>query len=203
MDRSAFFRKAIFAAGMFAILPYMLLAQEHSAEEARAGALARGVSVLHVESESLLRVDFPGRKSWGHVEKGAVLEGRLSLPLYAGEHIAAPADSTIRVTVNSVEKIREDLGAWRKTGRAIVRALNPLETSRPNGVPRGIERRGLAAAHGRGAVIGCTRPARQLRSNGPAESQIIAGGRCSTREEQSVQYTADCVSRGSVVCRSG
>jgi hypothetical protein len=84
-----------------------------------------------VESDSLLRVDFPGRKSWGHVEKGAVLEGRLSLPLYAGEHIAAPADSTIRVTVNSVEKIREDLGAWRKTRRVIVRALNPLETSRP------------------------------------------------------------------------
>ena len=130
MDRSAFFRKAIFAAGMFAILPCVLLAQEHSAEEARSGEPGPGVSVLHVESESLLRVDFPGRKSWGHVEKGAVLEGRLSLPLYAGEHIAAPADSKIRVTVKSIEKIREDLGFWRRSGRTIVRAFNPLETSR-------------------------------------------------------------------------
>ncbi len=131
MDRSAFFRKAIFAAGMFAILPCVLLAQEHSAEEARSGEPGPGVSVLHVESESLLRVDFPGRKSWGHVEKGAVLEGRLSLPLYAGEHIAAPADSKIRVTVKSIEKIREDLGLWRRSGRTIVRGFNPLETSRP------------------------------------------------------------------------
>jgi len=38
---------------------------------------------------------------------------------------------TTYVTVNSAEKIREDLGIWRKTGRAIVRAFNPLETSRP------------------------------------------------------------------------
>jgi hypothetical protein len=131
MDRSAFFRKVIFAAGMFAILPCVLLAQEHSAEKAGSGEPPPGLSVLHVESESLLRVDFPGRKSWGHVGKGDVLEGRLSLPLYAGEHVAAPAGSTIRVTVSSVEKIREGLGFWRKTSRTIVRAFNPLETSHP------------------------------------------------------------------------
>jgi len=87
--------------------------------------------LLHVESESLLRVEFPDRKGWGHARKGTVLEGRLSLPLYAGERIAAPADSTIRVTVNSVEKIREDLGFWRKTGRAIIRVFSPMETGRP------------------------------------------------------------------------
>jgi hypothetical protein len=51
--------------------------------------------------------------------------------LYAGEHIAAPMDSRIRVTMSSVEKIREHSGFWRKTGRAMVRAFNPLETSRP------------------------------------------------------------------------
>jgi hypothetical protein len=131
MDRSAFFRRVIFAAGMFAILPCVLLAQEHSAEEVRSSEPPPGVSVLHVETESLLRVEFPGVKSWGHVGKGAVLEGRLSLPLYAGEHIVAPADSKIRVTVKSIEKIREDLGFWRKSGRTIVRAFNPLETNRP------------------------------------------------------------------------
>src|SRR6266852_1331670 len=131
MSRTALCQEIFLTAVIFAILPCGLGAQELGAEEARSPGPAPGVSLLHVESESLLRVEFPDRKGWGHARKGTVLEGRLSLPLYTGEHIAAPADSTIRVTVNSVEKIREDLGAWRKTGRAIVRALNPLETSRP------------------------------------------------------------------------
>jgi hypothetical protein len=131
MDRSAFFRKTIFTVGMFAMLPWALRAQEPAIEEAGLVRPAANVSALRVDSESLLRVDFPGRKTWGRVEKGAVLEGRLSLPLYADEHIVAPEGSTIRVTVNSAEKIRENLGFWRKTGHAIVRAFNPLETSRP------------------------------------------------------------------------
>jgi hypothetical protein len=131
MNRSAFFRKALLTAAVFTILPRTLSAQEHAVEEARSSGPAPSVSVLHVGSDSLLRVDFPGRKTWGHVERGAVVEGRLSLPLYAGENIVAPADSAVHVTVSSVEKIREDLGFWRKTGRAIVRAFNPLETSHP------------------------------------------------------------------------
>jgi hypothetical protein len=131
MSRAEFFRRTLLSAGIFAALPCVLAAQERAAQEAISAGPAPDVAVLHVESESLLRVDFPGRKSWGHVEKGAVSEGRLLLPLYAGEQIAVPADSTIRVTVNSVEKIRDDCGFWRKTGRAIVRTFNPLETSRP------------------------------------------------------------------------
>jgi hypothetical protein len=131
MSRAEFFRRTLLSAGIFAALPCVLAAQERAAQEASSARPAPDVAVLHVESESLLRVDFPGRKSWGHVEKGAVSEGRLLLPLYAGEQIAVPADSTIRVTVNSVEKIRDDWGFWRKTGRAIVRTFNPLETSRP------------------------------------------------------------------------
>ena len=131
MGRSAFFRRAIFAASMFAILPGALRAQESAIEEAGLACPSQSVSALFVESESLLRVDFPGRKNWRNVETGAVLEGRLSLPLYAGEQSVAPAGSAIRVTVNSAEKIRGNLGFWRKTGRAMVRAFNPLETSRP------------------------------------------------------------------------
>ncbi len=131
MIRMASFQKTLLGTGILAILPCMLRAQERSGEKARSADPVPGVSVLHVQGESMLRVDFPGRKSWGRVKKGGVLEGRLSLPLYAGEHVAAPAESTIRVTVGSVEKIREGLGFWRKTGRAIVRAFNPLETSRP------------------------------------------------------------------------
>jgi hypothetical protein len=131
MNRTAFFRRTLLAAGILAILPFVLLAQEHPAEEARLVGPAPNVSVLHVNNESLLRVDFPSLKGWGRVGKGAVLEGRLSLPLYAGDQIAAPAGSVIRVTVSSVEKIRENLGFWRKAGRVIVRAFNPVATSHP------------------------------------------------------------------------
>lgn len=131
MSRTASFRNTVLTAGMFAILPCMLPAQERAAEEAKMAVPTPSVSVLHADSESLLRVDFPGRKSWGRIEKRSALEGRLALPLYAGEHLVAPAGSTIRITVQSAEKIRENLGFWRKTGRAIVRAFNPLETSRP------------------------------------------------------------------------
>lgn len=131
MSRSVSCPMVIFAAGILAVLPCGLYAQERAAQETRAVATAPGASVLPVESDSLARVDFPGHKSWGRVEKGAVLEGRLTLPLYAGEHVVAPAGSAIRVTVNSTEKIRESLGFWRKTGHVIVRAFNPLETSRP------------------------------------------------------------------------
>src|SRR5258708_21631100 len=115
MDRSRLFQKALLAAGMLAILPCGLTAQDPAIHEAGLACPTPDVSALCVKSESLLRVDFPGHKSWGRVKKGAVLEGRLSLPLYAGEHIAAPVESKIRVTVNSTEKIRESLGFWRKT----------------------------------------------------------------------------------------
>jgi hypothetical protein len=131
MSRTAILRRTLLAAGIFAILPRGLPAQEQAAEGATSANPSPGLSVLHAESEWLLRADFPGRKNWGRVEKGAVLEGRLSLPLYVGERVAAPVDSTIHVTVNSVEKIREDLGFWRRTGRVVIRAFNPLETSHP------------------------------------------------------------------------
>src|SRR5258706_4758666 len=131
MDRSAFFRRAFSPVGRSEFLRGVLLAKEHPVKEARSSEPPPGVSVLHAETESLLRVDFPGLKSWRHVGKGARLEGRFPLPLYVGERIVAPADSKIRVTVKSIEKVREDLGFWRKTGRTIVRAFTPLETSRP------------------------------------------------------------------------
>jgi hypothetical protein len=131
MSRAAILQRTLLAASIFAILPRLLPAQEHAAEGATLASPSPSLSVPRAESEWLLRADFPGRKNWGRVEKGAVLEGRLSLPLYVGERVAAPVDSTIHVTVSSVEKIREDLGFWRKTGRAMIRAFNPLETSHP------------------------------------------------------------------------
>src|SRR5216684_1282472 len=85
MSRTALFRKTLLTAGMFAILPCVLPAQEQTAEEARSAGAVSGFSLLDVENESLLRAEFPGHKNWGRVKKGAVLEGRLSLPLYSGE----------------------------------------------------------------------------------------------------------------------
>jgi hypothetical protein len=131
MNRTTCLRKTLLATGTLAILPCVVAAQEHATEEKVPATSTPAVSAAHVENDLLLRAVFPGHRNWGRVQKGTMLEGRLSLPLYCGEHIAAPADSTIRVTVNSVEKIHEDLGFWRKTGRVIIRAFNPLETSRP------------------------------------------------------------------------
>jgi hypothetical protein len=131
MSRTACLRKTILVGCTLAILPWALFAQEHSAEEKTPAAVAPAVSAVPGQSDTLLRAVFPGHKSWGRVEKGTRLEGRISLPLYAGEEMVAPADSVVRITVSSVEKVREPLGFWRKSGRAIVRAFNPLETNHP------------------------------------------------------------------------
>jgi hypothetical protein len=131
MSRAVRLTKMLLVVCRLAILPSVLGAQEHTAEEKVPVAAMPAVPAAHVESESLVRAVFPGRKNWGRVEKGSMLEGRLSLPLYAGEEMVVPADSVVRITVNSAEKIREPLGFWRKSGRAIVRAFNPLETSHP------------------------------------------------------------------------
>src|SRR5260370_3020530 len=131
MSRTALFRKTLLTAGMFAILPCVLPAQEQTAEEAGSAGEGWAFPLLDGENEGLRGAEFRGDKNWGRVKKGAVLEGRLSLPLYTGEQIGAPAYSTIRVTVSSVEKIHESVGFWRKTGRAIVRAFNPLEAVHP------------------------------------------------------------------------
>jgi hypothetical protein len=131
MSRAACLVKMLLVICALAILPCVLFAQEHSAEEKLPVSATPAVPAAPVDSDTLLRAVFPGHKSWGRVESGTVLEGRLSVPLYSGEQILAPADSVVRITVNSAEKIREPLGFWRKSGRAIVRAFNPLETSHP------------------------------------------------------------------------
>jgi hypothetical protein len=131
MGGTACLRKAILVACTLAILPCVIGAQEHIAEEKVPVAVAPAISAAPGESDTLVRAVFPGHKNWGHVEKGTMLEGRLSLPLYAREEMVAPADSVVRITVNSAEQIREPLGFWRKSGRAIVRAFNPLETNHP------------------------------------------------------------------------
>lgn len=131
MNRTACLRKTLLVTFTLAILPCVLGAQEHAAEEKIPAAVKPAVSAASGASDTLLRAVFRGHKNWGRVEKGTAIEGRLSLPLYSGEQIVAPADSTVRISVKSAEKIQENIGFWRKSGRAIVRAFNPLETNRP------------------------------------------------------------------------
>jgi len=183
MDRSAFFGKTIFAVGMFAMLPWALRAQEPAIEGAGLVRPAANVSAFRMDSESLLRVEFSGRKTWGHVERGAVPEGRLSLPLYAGEHIIAPEGSAIRVTVNSAEKIRRNTGFWRKTGRVIVRAFNPLETNRPAEYCVELSAADLLLSTGEVLPLDA-RVLREFCSNGAAEGQSIAGNWRGTKEKR-------------------
>jgi len=132
MNQTAGFRKAFLVTCALAVLPCFLAAQGPVIEEKAPPANPSAVSAGQGESDSLVRVVFPGHKNWRRVNKGTVLEGHLSLPLYAGGNVLAPSDSTVRVTVNSVERIREQVGFWRKSGRAIVRAFNPLETNHPS-----------------------------------------------------------------------
>src|SRR5215470_3265806 len=86
------------------------------------------VATSPVSSGTLLSAEFPF-KNWGQVRAGDLVEGRLTLPLYAGQQLVFPNGSTIRLTIASVQRVSEKTGAWQKIGREIVRAFNPLEKS--------------------------------------------------------------------------
>jgi hypothetical protein len=93
----------------------------------RAAGEAPDVSVRHIESGALMRAEVANHVDWSHMPKGSVLEAKLTFPLYAGEQVALPAGTALRVTVISSEKVHDHSGFWRKTGHAIVRSFNPLE----------------------------------------------------------------------------
>ena len=120
-------KTALIVCAHLLLLPGFLAAQQNPSRE----ALAAPFSPIALRSESLLRADFPGHKGWRSIQAGSVLEGRLSLPLYEGGEVVAHAGTQVRVTVRSVDRIKRPSGFWRNTGRAIVRAFNPFETSHP------------------------------------------------------------------------
>ena len=68
-------------------------------------------------------------KNWKQVHKGDVLEGHLALPVYSGQQRILPRGATIHLTIESIEKVSEKTGAWKKIGRGIVQAFSPLEKS--------------------------------------------------------------------------
>jgi hypothetical protein len=53
------------------------------------------------------------------------------LPVFVGDRIAIPERTKVSLTIESVKKVGNDSGAWKKAGRAVVRAFNPLEKGQP------------------------------------------------------------------------
>jgi hypothetical protein len=122
-------RAVLFVAAFVAVCePAFSQDQAATAAETSAENAAKG-SGRSVASGALIRVALKERVNWAHVPKASVLEGELSLPLYAGERVLLPEGTAMRVIINSSEKVRAHAGFWRRTGQAIVRAFNPLEKS--------------------------------------------------------------------------
>jgi len=65
-------------------------------------------------------------QEWKRVAKNSTVEGRLLLPVFAGERVAIPAGTKLRLTIESVKKVSEHQGKWAKFGATMVRVLNPL-----------------------------------------------------------------------------
>lgn len=102
-----------------------------SAQERRAqpvGDSPARSATLPLPSGMLIPVNL-NVKDWKHAKSGQVLEGHLSLPLYGSQQTIVPAGTTVRVTIESVERVRPNGGTWKTIGRGIVKAFNPLDKS--------------------------------------------------------------------------
>jgi hypothetical protein len=86
--------------------------------------------VVRVESGAWLQASVPGNKPWNRVSRGSILESRFALPVYSGEEVAIPAGTKLRLKIDMVAKVNDRGGIWKKLGRGILRAFNPLN-SRP------------------------------------------------------------------------
>ncbi|HKW32234.1 MAG TPA: hypothetical protein VJN92_04470 [Candidatus Acidoferrum sp.] len=103
-------------------------AQELAARPHTASQSTGAKTIAPTDSGDLLSVDL-AIKGWKQVRKGHVVEGHLALPVYMGQQRILPSGATIRLTIESIEKANDKCGAWKKFGRGIVRAFNPLEKS--------------------------------------------------------------------------
>jgi len=86
---------------------------------------------LRLESGSLLSVELTEGRPWKRMHANSVLEGRLTLPLYSGQSATVPAGTKVRLTIESVRKLRDSGGVWRRSGRAIIAAFKPLDSTAP------------------------------------------------------------------------
>jgi hypothetical protein len=86
---------------------------------------------MQIQQGTLLQVELARRTDWKHLARNSVVDGRLMLPVFAGNDIAIPAGTKVDLTIESVKKTESNSGKWRNAGNAVVRAFNPLDKSRP------------------------------------------------------------------------
>ena len=86
---------------------------------------------LQIQQGTLLQVDLARRTDWKHLARNSVVEGNLMLPVFVGNQIAIPEGTKVSLMIESVRKVGEESGAWKKAGHALVRAFNPIEKGRP------------------------------------------------------------------------
>jgi hypothetical protein len=87
--------------------------------------------VVQIPKGTLMQVELERRARWRHLAPNSVLEGRLILPVFAGNEIAVSKGTKVALTIESAKRAGNDSGKWRKAGNAVVRAFNPLEKGRP------------------------------------------------------------------------
>jgi hypothetical protein len=122
-------RVALLAASLISIAQPALPQDQPQASEASSEKGAE-IFVRRIGRGTLMRAVFEEHIDWSHVAKGEALQGTFSAPVYAGEHIALPKGTQVRVTISSSGKVRDPQGFLRTVGRTLVRAFNPLEKTR-------------------------------------------------------------------------
>src|ERR1700720_2033250 len=86
---------------------------------------------VRIPQGTLLQIELAQRTDWKHLARNSVVEGRLMLPVFTGNDIAIPEQTKVKLTIESVKKVGNDSGTWKKAGHAVVRAFDPLEKGRP------------------------------------------------------------------------
>lgn len=103
-------------------------AQERRTQPILAESEEGASTVTTVRAGALASVDLD-IQSWKQVHRDSVLAGTLTMPIYAGQQPAVPEGARMRFTIQSIDKFSNEAGTWKKIGRGIVRAFNPLESS--------------------------------------------------------------------------
>lgn len=106
-----------------------------------------------IQKGTLMQVGLAKHVHWKHLAPNSVLEGRLILPVFAGNEIAIPEGTKVELTIESVKKVGSDSGKWREAGSAIVRAFNPLEKGRPAEYVIGLSKTELEMPQGNVVVV--------------------------------------------------
>lgn len=89
----------------------------------------RAEGEVRIPQGTFLQVELAQRTNWKRLARNSVVEGELMLPVFVGSDVAIPKQTKISLTIESVKKVGNDSGKWRKAGQAVVRAFNPLEKS--------------------------------------------------------------------------